>query len=409
MFQGVKFDSDHTFLDPCCGSGNFLVEAVKAGIAPENIYGFDTDQNAVFIARERIKKEFGIDPPHVRVGDFLQEATILEKEGRVFDLIFTNPPWGRKSEFPGEKKKDSSSLFFHASMPLLKAGGMLGFLMQDAFFNIAAFEETRKELLQSKIVRLIDYGRAFKGLLAKAQAVVLENSRPDPDAQTACTCDDKTHDRSLNSFNDNPKHIINFRTDESESRVIDRLYAVEHTTLRGKARWALGIVTGNNKEYCRQTPFEGCIPVYRGADITKHRLKEATLFIPGDFTLFQQVAPIEMYRAEEKLIYRFISSDLCFYLDDRQRFILNSANLLIPSRTGITTRQLTALLNSEIMNWLFKKLFSTHKVLRGDLELLPIHTGYFSDFSDFSEETYLQYLRITKTEDGTYRTENEHN
>ena len=37
-----KLDKDALFLDPCCGSGNFLVRAIELGIRPENIYGFDT-------------------------------------------------------------------------------------------------------------------------------------------------------------------------------------------------------------------------------------------------------------------------------------------------------------------------------------------------------------------------------
>ncbi len=65
-----------------------------------------------------------------------------------------------------------------------------------------------------------------------------------------------------------------------------------------------------------------------------------------------------MYQAKEKLIYKFISSDLCFFCDTQQRYILNSANLLIPMNMGITAEQLTNLLNSEIINWLFKKCYA---------------------------------------------------
>ena len=176
--------------------------------------------------------------------------------------------------------------------------------------------------------------------------------------------------------------------------------------MQGKAKWALGVVTGNNDRFCSDTQKEGYLPIYKGSDITKTGLKEPNTFISNDFSNFQQVAPLEMYHAKEKLIYKFISSDLCFYSDTHQRYILNSANLLIPFNLGISGEQLTILLNSEIMNWLFKKLFSTHKVLRGDLELLPIHTDYFSNNQDFSEINYLNYLQITKTENGTFRIKN---
>jgi site-specific DNA-methyltransferase (adenine-specific) len=412
MFVNIEIKSDLKFLDPCCGSGNFIVEAIKAGIAPKNVYGFDVDENAVFITKERIRKEFGFETQNIKVGDFLQETLKLRKEGITFDLIFTNPPWGKKLNKSDKEKYaliydcgnsiDTTSLFMGASFALLKNKGILGFLIQEAFFNIAAFEYIRNRALTKEILRLIDYGKAFKGLVTKAQAITIKNSSPAEDAQIKCNYGHSAYYRSLKSFRNIPKSIFNFWADEKDSQVIDRLYEIKHASLYGNAKWALGIVTGNNKRFCSDTQIDGYIPVYKGSDITKFGLKDSTTFIQNDFSNFQQVAPLEMYKANEKLIYKFITSDLCFFYDDKQRFILNSANLLIPLDIDITSKQLADLLNSHVINWLFNKLFSTHKILRGDLELLPIHTEYFIEYPVFSEDTYLKYLQITKEENGTY-------
>lgn len=413
MFKNINIEPGFKFLDPCCGSGNFVMEAIKSGVSPENIYGFDIDENAVFITKERARKEWGLELPNIRVGDFLQEAFKLRTEHQYFDLIFTNPPWGKKNAKEYKEKfasfygcgnsLDTTSLFMGASLSILKSNGILGFLIQEAFFNITTFEDIRQKCIYKKILRIKDYGKVFKGLLTKAQAIIIEHKESTSIDKIECCFDNISFNRSLSSFKNNPKTIFNFWADEEDAQVIERLYAVKHTTLQGKAKWALGIVTGNNERFCSGVQKDGYLPVYKGADITKTGLKEPSTFISNDFSNFQQVAPLEMYHAEEKLIYRFISSDLCFYCDTKQRYILNSANLLIPSDLGITSGQLAILLNSEIMNWLFKKLFSTHKVLRGDLELLPIHTDYFLNNPYFSEATYLDYLQIIKTENGTFR------
>lgn len=404
------------FLDPCCGSGNFLVEAIRQGVKPENVYGFDIDANAVLITRQRIKDEFGYDTKNVAVGDFLQEAIRLSRENTFFDLIFTNPPWGRKIEKTTKERYskiygcgnslDTTSLFLGAGLSILKPDGFLVFLIQEAFFNITVFEDIRRKVLSKRIVRFVDYGKAFKGLVTKAQAIVIKNRKSDPSDLIECSYKNETYHRTLESFSANPKSIFNFWTNEPEAQVIHQLYATPHITIKDRATWALGIVTGNNKRYCIDSQEEGYVPVYKGSDITKSGLKEPGTYILYDFSGFQQVAPIEMYLAREKIIYRFISSDLCFFYDDQKRFILNSANLFIPTNLGITAEQLTMLLNSEIINWLFKKLFSTHKVLRGDLELLPIHIDYFSNNQEFTEANYLNYLQIIKTSDGTYRCKN---
>jgi site-specific DNA-methyltransferase (adenine-specific) len=404
MFSSIEISPDTTFMDPCCGSGNFIIEAIRLGVKPENVYGYDVDENAVKITRARIQKEFGYDAPKIQVGDFLQQACILRNEGVRFDMICTNPPWGKKIEKADKERYaaqydcgnslDTTALCMGASIQLLSPGGILGFLIQEAFFNIAAFEDMRKQVLCKKIIKIADYGKAFKGLMTKAQAITLVNSPADSGTKVVCQYEGYTHYRTQQSFEDNPKHILNFWADESDAAVIDKLYNAEHITLVGKAKWALGIVTGNNQRFCVDTPSSGYIPVYKGSDITRNGIKNPTHYITQDFSLFQQVAPREMYEAPEKLIYKFISSDLCFFCDDKQRYILNSANILVPSGLNISAQQLASLLNSDMMNWLFKKLFATHKVLRGDLELLPIHTAYFDRYPHFNEDTYREYLGV---------------
>ena len=52
---------------------------------------------------------------------------------------------------------------------------------------------------------------------------------------------------------------------------------------------------------------------------------------------------------------------------------------------------------------MFSKIFNTHKVLRGDLETLPIYYGYFQNRSEFSEDEYIDYLNLQRTSNGTYR------
>ena len=87
------------------------------------------------------------------------------------------------------------------------------------------------------------------------------------------------------------------------------------------------------------------------------------------------MASLRLLHAPVKLIYRFISNSLVFYCDTNQRYILNSANMLVlDSDFPISSEELAQIMNSPLTNWLFQQLFHTHKVLRGDLEVLPIIT-----------------------------------
>lgn len=402
-----------TFCDPCCGSGNFLVTALKKGFKPENIYGFDLDPVAIKIAGKRIFDNSGFKTHNLRQQDFLdiQQISNVDK----FDVIFTNPPWGKKLEKSRKKKLatainagnslDTSALFFFQCLKYLKKEGVLGLLLQEAFFNIATFEDARKKALSLQIQSLIDFGKPFKGLITKARGIVLKNTE-NADLTHLVTVEtaNTQHLRTQKSFINKPKSILDFTCSPESAEVIDHLFNIDHVKLASNAKFGLGIVTGNNEKHCIYSPKIGYTPVYKGFEIFKDKVTEATSYIPNDFSQYQQVAPMGLYLAKEKLIYRFISSDLVFYHDTAQRFILNSANMLVLNDDfPISSQKLSHLLNSKVMNWLFKNIFDTHKILKADIESLPIHFRYFETHSVFSENDYLNYLGIEEIPNGTYR------
>lgn len=404
--------SDLSFCDPCCGTGNFLISALKHGFSLENVYGFDLDPIAVEIAKKRVFDLTGERTNNIKCIDFLEISSGSNKVD--FDVILTNPPWGKKIKKQNRENlalvlktgisKDTSAFFFFASIRCLTSNGYLGFLLQDAFFNIASFEDARKKALTLDIKGLIDFGKPFKGLLTKAKGIIIQNQNSQENGLVICETKHGNHNRLQSSFAHNPKSIFNFSCSGEEAAVIEHLLKLDHVTLKGGARYGLGIVTGNNKKFCVSQPKEGYIPVFRGSDIGKGDLKSPSNFIPSDLSLYQQVAPIDLYQANEKLIYRFISSELVFFLDRQQRFLLNSANMLILNGDfPISASQLEKILNSQILNWFFKTVFETHKVLRADIESLPIHANYFEVYDNFSEIDFLNYLGVERMNYGAYR------
>ena len=382
MMLEVEVDSDTLFLDPCCGSGNFLMKALEKGVRPENLYGFDTDPNAVAIARRRIKTMTGSEAPNVVCADFLQECPELKAK---FDLIFTNPPWGKKltktqrdnhaRRYHAGTSTDTCSLFLFSVLSVLKPGGVTGLLLPDSFFKIAVFEDARKAVLRQTILKMKDYGKPFKNMYS-AVSLVLKYSKSNKDNAVSCYFNHLEYQRSQQSFMLMPRHNLNYWTKPEEMRLIEELLRHPYLTLKGHATWSLGIVTGNNAAMCRRSQRKGFKPVYRGKDILPGHLKAASLFLnPDDFPRYQQMASMDLLCAPVKLVYRFISSSLVFYCDTHQRFILNSANMLVlDDDFPLSAKQLAETMNSRLINWLFKQLFNTHKVLRSDLEMLPVIT-----------------------------------
>ncbi len=93
-------------LDPCCGSGNFLIEIIKTILhsdnskadkirAIENVYGYDINPISVYLTKINLlyllKEKFFKIHPNFKVTDYLYEEE--ENPKQDFDLIIGNPPW----------------------------------------------------------------------------------------------------------------------------------------------------------------------------------------------------------------------------------------------------------------------------------------------------------------------------
>ncbi len=401
------------FCDPCCGTGNFALAALRRGYAPENIFGFDTDPIAVEIAKNRIRRETGVDPNNIKCADFLELSSSPSGTLDKFDAFATNPPWGKKIP-KSEKEKyaglfgtnrglDTSALFYFACARALKPGGYLSLLMPESFFKIAAFRNARLHLLDHSLVSLRDFGKPFKSLVTRAQSFCAVKL-PAAAGEVLCHSGSRVFGRAQSSFPSNPSHIINFEADSEDAAVLSKLFKSHHITLRGNARWGLGIITGNNGKFSRSRSGAGLMPVYKGPDIHRGRADPPTTFIPKNLSLYQQVAPTEMYNSSSKILYRFISSNLIFYHDEGKSFFLNSVNMIVPSPDfPIPNSTIAKLFNTDLFNWAYSRMFNTHKILRADLERMPLPVDFLRNNPDFSENQLLDYYELRKYEDGTFR------
>ena len=70
----------------------------------------------------------------------------------------------------------------------------------------------------------------------------------------------------------------------------------------------------------------------------------------------------------------------------------NKPSSIASSIMGETT--LADYFNSDFATWLFNGLFHTHKILRGDLELMPIFSECNMPNNVFCEQRLLDYLGI---------------
>ena len=361
-----------TFLDPCCGSGAFLLALPETD--PDRLWGCDCDPVAVMIARVNLLCRYAgsVFIPHIFRCDYLKGCASPSPGNELFrkkfDCIATNPPWGAKGDRDGGDLSDSFSLFFAKACLQLADGGKISFLFPEAVLNIRSHAKIREMLLtELRLDSIHLFDENFTGVMTKYVAV---NARKAPPAQTFLIGDGKTTlKKNVSAVLARQDRIITFSGDEDDNTLAAIAAAKKYDLSDGI--FALGIVTGGNREKVKRTPGPGMEPIYTGREVGRYRLKKPAGYIFYDRSSFQQVAKDEYYRAPEKLVYKFISKEMVFSYDDTKSLFLNSANILIPRIPGYGMKTVLAFLNSEVLRYCYMKSFRDIKILKNNLCGLP--------------------------------------
>jgi len=361
MVRKLSFEDGQTFLDPCCGSGSYLLGLVRTGVKPVQIFGCDIDPIAVMIAKTNLICECRDEKAASGIvcGDFLKEQLPLPE---CFDYILTNPPWGAAG------KGESFSDFLHRGCEKIGENGVLRFLLPDSFLNVRMHCALRRHLLERACISQIRlYEERFVGVTTGCICVEVRRR-----GEGMIRLSGRGMNTQLNAQEIlQEKDCVFALLDDTDRGIFEKVRMRSAHTLKGSL-WALGIVTGNNRQHLKKEMGEGDEPIYTGKEVQPYRLRAPRCFIHYDRAAFQQSAKEEYYRAPEKLVYKFISDRPVFALDESGALCLNSANILIPRVEGLSVRTVMALLNSRLYRYLYMKRFGGVKILKGNLEKLPL-------------------------------------
>ncbi|WP_416328691.1 TaqI-like C-terminal specificity domain-containing protein [[Clostridium] innocuum] len=373
-----------TLCDPCCGTGNFLIGLVGNGAKTTNLYGQDIDEISIQITRINI---FLLDNDITQeqlYTQFICNNTLIETFPRKFSVVLGNPPWGYNftkeetqhllSNYVTAKNKgmESYDLFVEKGLMMLEKNGYLAYVLPEAILSVTSHQQVRKLVLKKTAFKFVNYiGNSFSGVQCPAIILGLQEGYQGQTKNCCIGLNNKEFVISENRELDST--LFSFNMNDEEYDCLRTISSVKNAKyLANNAKFALGIVTGNNKEYIKSTKVDGMESILKGSDILRYSIKETNNYIQFTPEKFQQVASSEMYRAKEKLLYRFISEVPVFCYDDQQTLSLNSCNILIPQIEGMAMKYVLAILNSSVAFYYIRKKYNSVKLLRSHIESLPI-------------------------------------
>ena len=375
MTKDFDFTEVQEFFDPCCGSGAFLLSIPTND--PNRLYGVDNDELAVFIAKVNLLLKFPTIEfvPHIYCLDYLEGNSLIQRHfifDKEFDYIATNPPWGAMNNgyvnIEEITSNETFSFFFVKAFEHLKDGGRIRFLFPQSILNVKIHRDIRKYILdKANLISIMMYEDMFSGVTTKY--VDIECSKKAGNDYFVYQCGTKQRKVNIGTIYETDNLIFNLLNEMD----ISIIHTVKDrgTYSLADSIWALGIVTGDNKGKLFSQPHYGMEKIYTGKEIQPYILKPAQNYIVYDRNNLQQVARDDIYRAPEKLVYKFISNKLVFAYDDSKSLFLNSANILIPKVPNMEVKTVMAFLNSSLFQFMYLKLFGEVKILKGNLIQLP--------------------------------------
>lgn len=394
---------DYKIVDPACGSGNFIISIINRMKSlgydqkriTQAVYGYDVDNIAVFIAKINVYlllDNIEFDEINIFKKDFLL-SEIKDK----FNVVIGNPPWGAKFSsqyknllqnklYYNAPKQDSFALFIEKSLEILLNHGQLFFVLPVSFLNVAKHQDIRKKCLKYKIISIKNLGREFSEVVTENLVLQLEKSEL-LDAKSSLLYNDKIIEQSY--FNQNPAFSFLVADNSLVQAIIDKINNNKFRNLKENVKFGMGIVTGNNRKFIISNKNKSNEHIATGKNLAKYYVNAESIdkFIVFNPDLYQQVAPIEIYRHKSRILYNFIGKKIKFSYDQTGLLTLNSANIICLYE-GWDPYYVLGILNSRITQIYYQNIFKTYKMLRSHIEAFRIF-----EFDDASKKKISDYVK----------------
>ena len=167
VINNIKFFSGD-ILDPCCGSGNFLLQ-LPADIQLENIHGSDIDSTSILLTRINMALKFQTKDIDLLRKNFTISDFLKAKNTNFYKYIIGNPPWGYKFstdeiknlskiyQCTNGKNVESYDVFVEKSLSILEQDGILSFVLPEAILNVKNHQPTREYILNNASFSYLEY------------------------------------------------------------------------------------------------------------------------------------------------------------------------------------------------------------------------------------------------------------
>ena len=433
-----EFLLDLKILDPACGSGAFLNEAldflikehefidnkrklfenddlglydIQNTVLENNLYGVDINAEAVEIAKLSLwlrTAQFGRKLVNlgqkIKCGNSLVDkefcwekefSEVFEKGG--FDIIVGNPPYiSYQSNLLSKldmqyfsdvyetpyKIYDTYALFIEKSIKLLNNNGKFGFIVPSTLLQNESFCLMREFIAKNtnidKIVFCAD--GVFNDAVVPTIILLLNKNKEKQFVEILKSEKDYIYPKSLIPYNDfikDPRHGFNISLTLMDRQILDKCKTDE--CIQNFLDIKESIKTGNDKRFISDIKTDThTLRIVTGKEVSKFKIKGFKYF---DFNEKELKRPTKAeYYTNSKLFIRRVGKNLECVFDDSGFFATHVLYVGIQKNSSFGLKAIMCILNSTLFNYLYQTLFPAKgdifpEIRIGNLRSLPINNN----------------------------------
>ena len=313
-----------------------------------------------------------------------------------FDIVIANPPYIRphriddsekvilwKKYYVAQQKTDIYAFFIEKGCHLLCRKGVLSYIVPKTWYSLYSFKKLRDLLIKKYNITQIGIlpEKVFDNATVETALLFVENTNRDSDISFVDVYHNKyVSARTKESIKADPD--LNINLEETKD--------TQSTPLGDLCKMIVGIVSGNDKKYCRYEKLTDIDkPCIRGTNISRYEIKYAGEYIWYD--------PIEMgkdsdakpkstlkgggrqcspkkpedFELPEKIVMQRISKKIIAALDTNQYYVHSSVVVIKPNEK-VKLKYILAILNSNYVDSWLKKNSSNISINIGTVKKVPI-------------------------------------
>ena len=323
-----------------------------------------------------------------------------------FDIVIGNPPYiavrngviseADKNNYKKEYKSatgqfDLYALFIEHGLNILSKGGVLTMITESTFVNNKDFTSLRKLIIHENTLLSIVYlgEEVFESASVDVSISSIKKGQYEKSSQIcicASYCDfaEKRYTRLLQSSFDSKEnnYEIKVRSNLWDIELFERMKSMG-VKLGEIAELPRGIEVGSNAPNIQTTGAIGYYPMLVGKDIKRYTINFANRFILFDKLNVSVYKELKIYQQPKILIQRIrnltLKDRIVATYDEEGYTCTNTLRMLYIKEQQLEQqyplKYILALLNSSLINYIFRTLFLNKDIYKYQLEQLPIPTA----------------------------------